>query len=199
MEIIFATANPNKIKEAAQILGQSFSITTPRDISIYDEIPEDAATIRENALIKAEFIRKITGRICFADDTGLEVYALGGAPGVHSARYASNICDPQKNIAKLLYELRNITDRQARFVTVIALITDAGVHLFEGVLNGKIIAEPIGEGGFGYDPVFVPDGYNETLAQLPPQEKNRISHRGIALRKLAQFLKEAICSATFGL
>ena len=192
MEIIFATANPNKIREAAQILGQSFSITTPRDLAIFDDIPEDAATIRENALMKAEFIRKITNRTCFADDTGLEVVALGGAPGVHSARYASETCDSQENIRKLLHELRNITDRRARFITVIALITDTGVNLFEGVLNGKIIDSLLGEGGFGYDPIFVPDGYNETLAQLPPEEKNRISHRGIALRKLAQFLKESI-------
>jgi len=196
MEIIFATANPNKIKEATQILGQSFSIATPKDLGIFGDIPEDAATIRENALMKAEFIYKISNSICFADDTGLEVAALDGAPGVHSARYASEKCDPHANIRKLLFELRDMANRRARFVTVIALITDTGVHLFEGVLNGKIITAPIGEEGFGYDPVFVPDGYDKTLAQLPPEEKNRISHRGIAMRKLAQFLKETICSAT---
>ena len=192
MDIIFATANLNKIREAAQILGQSFSIVTPADLGLFDEIPENADTIRENALMKAEFIRKIINKPCFADDTGLEVVALGGAPGVHSARYASQICNPQKNTQKLLSELHGIDDRRARFVTVIVLITDTGTHLFEGVLNGKIVDTPIGDGGFGYDPVFVPDGYKQTLAQLSPEEKNSISHRGIAMRKLAQFLKESI-------
>ena len=187
MEIIFATLNPNKIKEAAQILGDSFSIITPKELGILDDIPENAPTIRENAVMKAEYIRNITGRTCFADDTGLEVAALGGAPGVHTARYASQICDPLKNNQKLLSELSGITDRRARFVTVIALITDNGTHLFEGVLNGTIADAPVGDLGFGYDPVFVPDGYSETLAQLPPQEKNRISHRALALRKFAQF------------
>jgi len=190
MEILFATANRNKIKEAAHILGDGFSITTPADHGISDEIPESAETIKNNAIMKAEFVRDITGLACFADDTGLEVAALDGAPGVHSARYASDICDPSENTKKLLKELENITDRQARFVTVIALVTDTGVHLFEGVLNGKITESAAGEGGFGYDPVFVPDGYDQTLAQISPEEKNRISHRGIAMRKLASFLKD---------
>ena len=190
MEILFATANRNKIKEAAHILGDGFSITTPADHGISDEIPESAETIKDNAIMKAEFVRDITGLACFADDTGLEVAALDGAPGVHSARYASDICDPSENTKKLLKELENITDRQARFVTVIALVTDTGVHLFEGVLNGKITESAAGEGGFGYDPVFVPDGYDQTLAQISPEEKNRISHRGIAMRKLASFFKD---------
>ena len=191
MEILFATANPNKIREASQILGPFFSIITPKDLNILEDIPENGTTISENAVMKAEYIQKVTGRICFADDTGLEVDALDGAPGVYSARYASQICDPQKNMQKLLCELNGIDNRKARFITIIAYIDSNEIHLFEGVLNGKIIDTPLGDKGFGYDPIFVPDGYEMTLAQLPPLEKNFISHRGIALRKLSQFLKEA--------
>ena len=190
MEILFATANVNKIREAAQILGNSFSIVTPSEYGIMEEIPETAATIGENAVMKAEFVRKMTGMTCFADDTGLEVVALNGAPGVYSARYASDIYDPAENTRKLLHELDGITDRRARFVTIIALITDEGIHLFEGVLNGRITESASGDGGFGYDPVFVPEGYSQTLAQISPEEKNRISHRGVALRKLSVFLRK---------
>ena len=189
MEIVFATANLNKLREAIEILGDSFSIVTSGSIGISEDIPEDAATIEENAVMKAEYIWKKSRMSCFADDTGLEVAALDGAPGVHSARYASLACDPVKNMDKLLGLLYGCDNRKARFVTIIALIINGETHIFEGVLDGVITCSPRGDGGFGYDPLFVPDGYDKTLAELPAEEKNKISHRGIALRKLAAFLK----------
>lgn len=189
MEIIFATSNQHKLQEAQGITGNKISLITPSQIGIYHDIPEDGKSLEENALIKASFIFKTTNRNCFADDTGLEVEALNGEPGVKSARYASEECDSRLNMQKLLKELKGVTNRKARFRTVIALFLDGKQHLFEGILNGTITENQYGKGGFGYDPLFVPEGYTKTLAELTDSQKNLISHRGIAIRKLSQFLK----------
>lgn len=158
------------------------------DIGCHEEIPETGATLEANALIKAQFVKERYGYDCFADDTGLEVDALGGAPGVYSSRYAGEACNPQENMDKLLRELNGKSDRSARFRTVIALLLDGETLFFEGEVAGRIIEERRGEAGFGYDPVFVPDGYNQTFAELGNDEKNRISHRAIATRKVVEFL-----------
>ncbi len=189
MDIIFATSNLHKLNEARGIIGEFFTLITPLELGITDEIPEEEDTLQGNAISKAQFLWDRCGRGCFADDTGLEVEALGGAPGVRSARYASDECDSRKNMQKLIKELSGIQNRKACFRTVIALIIDGKVSLFEGRLKGSIIDAPSGSGGFGYDPIFLPDGYTKTLAELTSQEKNKISHRGIAIRKLSDFLK----------
>lgn len=188
MEIVFATSNSHKINEAKGILGESWEIVTPLDLGITDEIPEDAPTLQENALFKATYIFEKCGKICFADDTGLEVDWLKGAPGVRSARYASEKSDALLNMQKLLKELNGVENRKARFRTVIALKGCGECHLFEGVLNGTISTDPSGSAGFGYDPIFIPDGYTKSLAELTFFEKNIISHRGKAIRKLSEFL-----------
>ncbi|HCT94939.1 MAG: non-canonical purine NTP pyrophosphatase, RdgB/HAM1 family [Bacteroidetes bacterium GWE2_39_28] len=189
MEIIFATSNRHKLSEAKGIIGKEVLLITPADLGIIESIPEDAPTLEENALFKARYLWERTGRDVFADDTGLEVEALNGAPGVMSARYASEDCDSGKNMQKLLKELKGISNRKARFRTVVALILNGDTHLFEGVVNGTILEGLSGTGGFGYDPLFLPDGYTKTLAELSYEEKNLISHRGIAMRKLSEFLK----------
>ncbi len=190
MEIIFATSNSNKLFEAKGILGEGFSIKTPAAFGITDEIPEEGATLEENALFKAQYIYQKTGKACFADDTGLETVALNGAPGVKSARYASPECDSAKNIEKLLKELKGHTNTSARFKTVIAFISEKESCFFEGILNGKITFKRAGINGFGYDPVFIPDNYTKTLAELSHSEKNLISHRALALQKLADYLRK---------
>lgn len=192
MDIIFATSNVHKLSEARGIIGDSFSLITPIDLGIPDDIPEEEDTLQGNALSKAQYLWDRCGKECFADDTGLEVEALGGAPGVRSARYASDECDPRRNMQKLIKELNGIKNRKARFRTVVALIIDGKVTLFEGQLNGSITETPSGSGGFGYDPIFLPDGYTKTLAELTSMEKNLISHRGIAMRKLSDFLKSTL-------
>jgi len=189
MEIIFATSNQHKLQEAQSITGNKILLITPSQIGINHEIPEDGDTLEENALFKAEYIFKITEKNCFADDTGLEVEALKGAPGVRSARYASNECDSRLNMQKLLKELKGANNRKARFRTVIALFLDGKQYFFEGVLNGNITDSPSGTSGFGYDPLFIPNGYTKTLAELTNFQKNIISHRGIAIRNLSQFLE----------
>ena len=189
MEIIFATNNEHKLREIRQILGDSFQILSLTDIGCVDDIPEESPTIEENSMDKAEYVFKRYGINCFADDTGLEIDALGGKPGVISARYAGEEKDMDKNIAKVLDELNGIKNRQARFKTVISLIINNKRFQFEGLINGSIISEKKGSSGFGYDPVFVPDGYTKTFAEMNPDEKNNISHRGIAVAKLAEFLK----------
>lgn len=189
MEIIFATSNRHKLSEAKGIIGKEVLLITPADLGIIESIPEDAPTLEENALFKARYLWERTGRDVFADDTGLEVEALNGAPGVMSARYACEDCDSGKNMQKLLKELKGISNRKARFRTVVALILNGDTHLFEGVVNGTILEGLSGTGGFGYDPLFLPDGYTKTLAELSYEEKNLISHRGIAMRKLSEFLK----------
>jgi len=189
MEIIFATSNQHKLQEAQSIAGNKISLITPSKIGINHEIPEDGETLEENALFKAEYIFKLTNKNCFADDTGLEVEALNGAPGVRSARYASDQCDSHQNIQKLLKELKGASNRKARFRTVIALFFNGKQFFFEGVLNGTITDSPSGTRGFGYDPLFIPIGYTKTLAELTDSQKNIISHRGIAIRNLSQFLE----------
>lgn len=192
MELIFATYNKHKLQEAKGILGTVCNLMTPSDLGINVDIPENEETLEGNALYKANFIWQLCGKNCFADDTGLEVEALSGAPGVRSARYAGEDCDPRKNILKLLKELDGAENRLARFRTSVALILNGKEYLFEGVLSGKIIEVPSGHGGFGYDPVFIPDGYTKTLAELSFDEKNLISHRGIALRNLSAFIKNIL-------
>ena len=191
MEIIFATSNKHKLFEAKGILGKGFSLKTPADFGITEEIPEEGATLEQNALFKAQYIFQKTGSACFADDTGLETETLYGAPGVKSARYASPECDSAKNIDKLLKELKYHTNTKARFKTVVAFVSEKESCLFEGILNGKITFESAGVNGFGYDPVFIPENYTKTLAELSNYEKNLISHRALALRKLADFLRKS--------
>ncbi|MFA5301928.1 MAG: RdgB/HAM1 family non-canonical purine NTP pyrophosphatase [Bacteroidales bacterium] len=186
MELIFATGNVHKCEEARTILGPLVSIIMPSSLGFSGEIPETGATLKENALQKAAFIREKFGMPCFADDTGLEVDALNGAPGVYSARYAGEACSPSENVKKLLHQLQKQAVRTARFRCVIALINEGRTEFFEGVVEGKIIHTPKGTGGFGYDPVFVPEGYNKTFAELTATEKNHISHRKRALEKMAR-------------
>ncbi|HNW49225.1 MAG: RdgB/HAM1 family non-canonical purine NTP pyrophosphatase [Bacteroidales bacterium] len=189
MELIFATANKHKLSEAQAILGNGFSLVVPYQLGLTEEIPETADTLKENAIMKAKFLWDKFGRPCFADDTGLEVDFLNGRPGVYSARYAGIEADPVKNMQKLLKELNGANCRKARFVTIVALILDENrIFLFEGALEGTILEASSGCGGFGYDPLFMPEGYSKTLAELSAEEKNRISHRGIAMRKLSDFL-----------
>jgi XTP/dITP diphosphohydrolase len=190
MELVFATNNKHKIKEIGDLLDRNFKILGLADVNISGDIPEDAETLAENALFKAQFVHKRTGLNVFADDTGLEVDALGGAPGVYSARYAGEGRSFDDNIDKLLEQMADAEDRSARFRTVIALILDGKEYLFEGTVDGVITLERRGDGGFGYDPVFLADGYDRTFAEIPLSEKNLISHRARAMRKLLAFLKE---------
>ena len=190
MELVFATNNAHKLEEVRQILGDRFKVLSLNDIDCHDDIPETGDTFQDNALQKARYVKEHYGYDCFADDTGLEVKALGGAPGVHSARYAGDH-DSEANMTKLLHELEKKSDRSAQFRTVIALILNGQEVLFEGIVTGKIAQERhYGDGGFGYDPIFVPDGYTETFSQMSSQGKNLISHRGRAVRKLADYLKQ---------
>jgi len=189
MEIVFATNNQHKLKEIQQILGQHFNLLSLADIGCSEDIPEESDTIEQNSMDKAEYVYEKYGKNCFADDTGLEVEALDGRPGVFSARYASDEKDMEKNIAKVLLELSGKENRKARFKTVISLILDGEKYQFEGIINGQIISEKIGISGFGYDPIFVPDGFSQTFAEMDSNQKNRISHRGIAMNKLIGFLK----------
>lgn len=194
-KIVFATNNAHKLEEIRQMLaGTGIDILSLADIGCHDDIPETAPTIEGNALQKARYIYDKYGMSCFADDTGLEVRALGGAPGVYSARYAGGPGhDSEANMAKLLAELRPFTDRKARFRTAICLILANASQpvTFEGVVGGEITTERHGTEGFGYDPVFRPDGYADTFAQLGPEVKNKISHRALAVRKLVEYLKKA--------
>ncbi len=198
MEIIFATNNKHKLEEARQILGLDFILKTPADLGLLEEIPETSDTLQGNAIQKARYIFDRTGKNCFADDTGLEVDALGGAPGVYSARYAGEQHSSKDNMEKLLFEMKSFpakggnggeSPRSAHFRCVIALILDGETYTFEGRVEGEITLAPSGEGGFGYDPVFRPAGYDLCFSELTPEEKNSISHRGIAMRLLSDFLK----------
>lgn len=195
MDIIFATGNQHKAVEAQKALGDSFTLIMPKELGLTEEIPENGDTLQANAIEKAGYLWKKFGKSCFADDTGLEVDALGGAPGVFSARYAGPDKGSEANMTKLLAELERVeketgeTNRSARFRTVVALILDGEMHLFNGVLDGEITRQRSGNEGFGYDPVFLPRGYLKTLAEITLEEKNAISHRGKAMRALAEFLK----------
>lgn len=189
-EIVFATNNKHKLEEIRKITKDTLHILSLSDIHCADEIEETGATLEENALLKARYVKEKYGHDCFADDTGLEVEALDGAPGVYSSRYASEGCNPVDNMHKLIEELQGKENRHARFRTVIALVINGEEHLFEGVIKGIIIDEKRGGSGFGYDPVFVPEGYNQTFAELGDDVKNQISHRALATHRLAEFLAE---------
>jgi XTP/dITP diphosphohydrolase len=188
MQLIFATHNKNKLKEVKCLMPSAITLLSLDDINFKNEIEETSATIEGNALLKAQTIYKQTGRNCFADDSGLLVDALNGAPGVYSARYAGEQKNNEDNLQKLLFDLRNIETRDAHFKTVMALIIDGKEYQFEGIVTGKIISEKIGINGFGYDPIFLPDGYTETFAQLSSEIKNTISHRARALQKMLAFI-----------
>ena len=192
MKILFATNNAHKLTEVQAVLGDSYTLVTPRDCGVTEEIPETQPTLEGNALQKARYLYERTGLDCFADDTGLEVEALGGAPGVHSARYATDGHDFAANNRLLLRNLAGKENRRARFRTVVALIFGGREYLFEGVVEGQIIDRETGHEGFGYDPLFRPDGYDRTFAQMTTEEKNAVSHRARAVRKLAAFLHEYV-------
>lgn len=187
-QLVFATNNPHKLEEIRAIAGDKFRILSLADIGCHDDIPETAPDLEGNALIKARWVKDKYGYDCFADDTGLMVDALGGAPGVYSARYAGPECSPEDNIRKLLAEMKGVTDRKARFETVIALILDGKEHTFLGRVDGHIAEERHGTGGFGYDPVFVPVETGISFAEMSAEDKNRISHRGRATALLIDYL-----------
>ncbi len=187
-EMVFATNNPHKLDEIRKIGEGRLRILSLADIDCHEEIEETGNTLEENALIKARFIKEKYGYDCFADDTGLEVDALKGAPGVYSARYAGEGCSFTDNMDKLLTALQGIENRTAQFRTVIALVLNGKEYLFDGVIKGKIIEEKQGSTGFGYDPIFMPDGYDKTFAELGNEVKNSISHRALAMEKLVDFL-----------
>ena len=190
MKLIFATNNAHKLSEVQAVLGPSFELVTPRMCGVEEEIPETAETLEGNARQKARYLYERTGLDCFADDTGLEVEALNGAPGVHSARYATDGHDFAANNRLLLKNLEGETNRRARFRTAICLIEGGEERLFEGIVEGHIIDHESGSEGFGYDPLFVPEGYDGTFAEMSGDEKNAISHRGRAVRKLVAYLHE---------
>ena len=195
MKIVFATGNVGKLREASEILGEGFELVSLAQVGMTEDIPETGNTLRENSIQKAEYLYERLGCSCFADDTGLEVDALGGAPGVYTARYAGDDKDFNRNMDKVLEELAKLeaegeTTRRARFKSVITLIVDGEKHLFEGTLEGVIAREKSGNGGFGYDPIFIADEYpGLTLADITEEQKNDISHRGKALRAMAEWLR----------
>ena len=190
MKLVFASNNKNKIQEIQALVPNIIQIVSLEEIGCIEDIPETADTIEGNAILKANYVTEKYGYDCFADDTGLEVDALNGAPGVYSARYAGEQKDANDNMNKLLSELSDKPNRKANFKTVIALNLNGKQNLFTGIINGKIIEEKIGTNGFGYDPIFVADGYEKTFAELTMEEKSTISHRGIAVKELILFLQK---------
>lgn len=190
MQLVFASNNKNKIKEMQLLVPSNITILSLEDIGCDVDIPETANTIEGNAILKANYVTENYGYPCFADDSGLEVDALNGAPGVYSARYAGEEKDDNKNIDKLLFELSEKANRKANFKTVIALNLNGEQHLFTGIINGKIIHERKGTNGFGYDPIFIADGYEITFAEMSIEEKSTISHRGKAVKQLISFLNQ---------
>jgi XTP/dITP diphosphohydrolase len=188
MQLVFASNNSNKIKEIQQLVPAEFQILSLIDIGCIVDIPETANTIEGNAIIKANYITEHYGYPCFADDSGLEIDILNGEPGVYSARYAGIQKDDNENMNLVLTKLKNESNRKANFKTVIALNINGQQHLFTGIINGEIIRECIGDNGFGYDPIFVPNGYTTTFAQMTMEEKASISHRGKAVKQLIEFL-----------
>ncbi|MBQ0130436.1 MAG: non-canonical purine NTP diphosphatase [bacterium] len=193
-EIVFATNNKNKLVEMRQIMDGLYHVMSLEELGCHEEIIEDADTIQGNAKIKADYITNNYHVDCFADDTGLEVEALNGAPGVYSARYAGEHCSYQDNVNKMLNAMKGCENRKAAFRTVIALNLDGGTYYFEGRCDGQITREQRGSEGFGYDPIFQPDGFDKTFAELGSEVKNSISHRGRATRKLIEFLKTHVIS-----
>ncbi len=194
MELVFATHNRHKLQEAVAIAGASFVVKGLDELGCFEEIPETADSLMGNALQKAEYIHKKYNVNCFSDDTGLEIEALGGRPGVYSARYAGENCSFQDNVRKVMSELQGIENRNACFKTVVALILDNQTYYFEGRVDGEIITEERGAAGFGYDPIFRPLGFNQTFAEMSEADKNAISHRGRAMQKLMDFLKNKVNS-----
>ena len=190
MKLVFATNNKHKLEEVRAIVGDRVEILSLNDIDCYDDIPETADTLQGNALIKARYIHEKYNVDCFADDTGLEVEALNGEPGVYSARYAGEECDSQANMHKLLENLTGENNRKAQFRTVIALIIKGEEKLFNGIVKGKISREKMGNSGFGYDPIFIPEGFSQSFAQMSSEMKNSISHRYRATEQLSNYLKE---------
>lgn len=188
-QIVFATNNKNKLREIREIMNDLYEVLSLDDIGCHEEIVEDAETIEGNAKIKADFVTNKYHVDCFADDTGLEVEALNGAPGVYSARYAGEHCSYQDNVNKMLNAMKGKTNRKAAFRTVIALNLDGKSYSFEGRCDGQIVESQRGTDGFGYDPIFMPDGFNQTFAEMSHEEKNAISHRGRATQKLIDFLR----------
>lgn len=186
--LLFATNNAHKLTEAASILKDTCDVTALSSIGCTQDLPEEQDTLEGNALQKAQYIHDRYGIDCFADDTGLEVEALGGAPGVYSARYAGPACLAADNMAKLLAEMKGCSNRKARFRTVIALILDGQTYTFEGIVNGLILESQTGSAGFGYDPLFQPEGVDKSFAEMDPTDKNTLSHRGRALQQMAHFL-----------
>jgi XTP/dITP diphosphohydrolase len=188
--LVFATHNQHKVKEVSTMLSNLVNVVDLEHLMFFEDIPETGNTLKDNALQKATFVNKKTGLNCLADDTGLVVDALNGEPGIYSARYAGEGANSEKNIDKLLLKLKNQKNRNAHFKCVIALIFNDKNYFFEGMINGKITAERIGNYGFGYDSVFMPDGYNKTFAELSADEKNVISHRGLAIKQLVDFFNK---------
>lgn len=192
MNLIFATSNSNKLKEIKNLLPKEICINDLNSLNFFEEIPENENSIKKNAEFKANFIHSKYNINVFADDTGLEVGVLNGKPGVYSARYAGEDCDSNKNMEKLLKKLINKKNRKARFKTVIALVLNNKLHHFEGIVNGTIAHSKKGDKGFGYDPIFIPEGYKKSFAELSLNEKNEISHRSIAVKKLINFIKNQL-------
>ncbi len=188
MKLVFATNNRHKLEEITRMLKDKYEIISLEEIGCREEIPEDYETLQENALEKARYVKEHYGYDCFADDTGLEIEALGNRPGVYSARYAGPAKNSEDNMHKVLREMKGEENRKARFRTVIALLLGGEEHFFEGIVEGKILEQQQGEIGFGYDPIFCPEGYRQSFAEMPMEQKNQISHRGQAVRKLAEFL-----------
>jgi XTP/dITP diphosphohydrolase len=189
MQLVFATHNQNKVTEIRSLLPEKLELLSLNDINFHEAIAETENTIQGNSLLKARTIQIKTNNNCFADDTGLEVKFLGGAPGVLSARYSGESANDIKNIEKLLDEMRFAADRSAQFRTVITLLIDDKTYVFEGIVKGQIALVPEGKNGFGYDPIFIPDGYEKTFAEISLEEKNKISHRAKAFKKMIDFLK----------
>jgi XTP/dITP diphosphohydrolase len=190
MKLVFATNNLNKLKEVQNMLSGSIEILSLKDIHCFDEVEETESTLEGNAQLKADYITNKFGFNCFADDTGLEVASLDGKPGVHSARFAGEPCNSENNMQKLLMDLETITNRKSQFRTVVSLNINDKKFLFEGICKGEILKEKQGEKGFGYDPIFKPEGFLQSFAVMSIEEKNKISHRGIAIQKLVEFLKD---------
>ena len=190
MELIIASQNQNKLVEFKKILGDKINLFSLSDIGLNQEIPENEKTIKKNAMFKAKFVNTQTGKNVFADDTGLEIDSLNGEPGVYSARYSGVERNSDKNIELVLRKLKNKSNRNSRFKTIISLIIDGKSVNFEGVVEGKITEEKRGSNGFGYDPIFQPNGYSSTFGEMSLKEKNKISHRSIAINKMVQYLKE---------
>lgn len=188
-KFIFATNNLHKLEEVQQMLNNQFTLVSLKDMGCVEDIPENEPTIEGNALFKARYIYQKYGKDCFADDSGLEVEVLNNAPGVRSARYAGESKDSQENMNLLLENLKGKKNRKARFRTVIACVIDGQEFVFEGIINGEIKEQGFGKNGFGYDPIFCPEGYDQTFAELPSEVKNQISHRALAVQKFLLFLK----------